>query len=406
MPTRWVIGLAAGSGSGGMDAALLEVDGLGVELRAKVVHCVSQAHPVDIRLLLSTLSGSGGDARQHALAHRLLGENLAAAARLVADRSSISLRQVQCVGCQGLAVGYEPDGRFHGLNELGAPEAIAERTGLTTVAGFRWRDLAAGGQASPIGALPDQICFGDDEEPKLHICLSATAQVLYIPNPHTSTQPVGWDAGPCLDFLTGLLERLVGKKVNTDAVGKLAVQGRQIQELLNAWLAHPFFLKKPPRGLAWGAFSDEQTRQAINLAVQRDWSPVDLLCTASHLVVRAVAGSLRQYLPKSSPCKRIVLSGTGARNGMLWRLLEDQFPEVPVESSDAFGVPAESIDAVRSGLLACLALDGVPGSIPSVTGARGPRLLGSITPGLPSNWSRCLEWMSGNVFSAVAEEEE
>jgi 1,6-anhydro-N-acetylmuramate kinase len=113
-------------------------------------------------------------------------------------------------------------------------------------------------------------------------------------------------------------------------------------------------------------------------------------------VARAISQSVRRFLPKRLMPKRIILTGGSVRNGLLWRLLEEQFADLQLERSDSFGIPAESKEAVDAGMLACLLLDGMPANLPAVTGATGSRLLGTLTPGSQSNWSRCLAWMTGD----------
>jgi anhydro-N-acetylmuramic acid kinase len=407
MPTRWVIGLAAGPCLTGVDAALLEVEGRGTKLRVQLRHTLTQAHDPAVRELLAAATTPGrSDARQLARAHRLLAEGLATAARLVADQASVSLQQVLCVGCDSLTTGFEPEGRSSSLIEIAAPAIIAEKTGLTTLTDFRWRDLAAGGQAGPIGALADLLLFGTESHSRLHVHLGGIAQVVLLPRDGTPRTVLGWDAGPCLVLLNALMQELSGGKELADASGRLAVQGRQIQELLHIWLQHPFLLRRPPKSLARSAFAEEFARHAVRLTIQKSWAPHDLLCTANHLVARSISEGVKRYLPRSSAPESVVLSGRGARSGLLWRLLEDQLPGIALDRSDSLGIPAEAIESVWAGVLACLTLDGEPANLPTVTGARGARILGSLTPGSQSNWSRCLEWMTGHVYSAVGDGED
>jgi anhydro-N-acetylmuramic acid kinase len=112
----------------------------------------------------------------------------------------------------------------------------------------------------------------------------------------------------------------------------------------------------------------------------------------THFIAQAIADSLRNDLP-AMPA-RILLSGRGVRNGLLWRLLEEKLSSAPLDKTDTHGIPAEARQAIACAGLALLAVDGVPGNLPSVTGASGPRLLGQFTPGSTSNWMRCLAWMS------------
>src|SRR5262245_41070570 len=138
MTTRWIIGLASGSSADGADAALLEIDGTGLELQAHLLLSLHRPYPRELReLLRRACTPAKADTRQIALLHCGLGETLAAAARHVADRASFSLQQVQCIGCPGHTVWHEPEGRVPLTLGVGMPAIVAERTGVTVVSDFR-----------------------------------------------------------------------------------------------------------------------------------------------------------------------------------------------------------------------------------------------------------------------------
>src|SRR5262249_43638256 len=151
MTPRWFIGLASGASVDGVDVALIETDGVGLELRIRLVHALHYPYPRDLRELILRMGLPGNaTAKQASLLHRLLGETFAAAARQVADQASFSLQKVQCIGCPGHTVWHEPEGRYPSTLGLGMAAVVAERTGVTTVSDFRARDLAAGGQGVPL----------------------------------------------------------------------------------------------------------------------------------------------------------------------------------------------------------------------------------------------------------------
>src|SRR5205807_5608129 len=113
MSNRFVIGLTSGSSADGVDAALLEIEGIGLELEARLVTMLQQPFARDLRDLVRALGANGqAECKQLAVLHRLMGETFAAAARQVADRSSMSLQAVQCLGCPGHTLWHEPEGRF------------------------------------------------------------------------------------------------------------------------------------------------------------------------------------------------------------------------------------------------------------------------------------------------------
>src|SRR5262249_46329738 len=270
---------------------------------------------------------------QISLAHRVLGEFLAAAARQLADRASVSWQKILCAGCIAHAVWHDGDHRFASMLTLGAAAVLAERTGLTIVSDFAWRDIACGGQAAPLTQVGDAVLFRDPHEDRLVIHLGAMAQVVYLPALDSANELSAWQVGPGTTILDSLIQHLTGGKERSDAGGKHAVQGRQIPELLERWSNHPFLKRRPPKGAKRANFAEEFARNTIALAKQKNWASYDVLCTANHLVAWAVADSVRRWLPHVSRVQRLLLTGPGVRNGLLWRLLEEHFPGLPIVRS-------------------------------------------------------------------------
>ncbi|MFO0877918.1 MAG: anhydro-N-acetylmuramic acid kinase [Gemmataceae bacterium] len=401
---RWIIGLASGTSADGVDAALLAVRGVGLEMRLEKLQALHQPLSPELREMVRRLDGAGGcEPRQIGRLHRLLGETFAAAARSVADAAGLALSRVQVVGCAGHTAGLEIEGRFPGLLSLGMPAVIAERTGVTVVSDYRARDLAAGGQGVPLGALPDHILYRHPTEGRLMLHLGGIARVVYLPPACRLHEVTGFEAGPCNILLDTLVRHLTGGREGYDPGGKHAVQGRCLEPLLQSWLAHPSLQRRPPRSLPRQAFGEEFTHRALEQLQAHQGSLHDLLCTATHFVARSISASLRRYLPASVRLDRVFLSGGGVRNGFLLHLLQQQFSSVPFGKTDDLGVPAEQRKAVSHGLLAALTLDGVPGNAPSATGAAASRLLGSLTPGSSANWARCLHWMAQQVGPVAAQ---
>ncbi len=393
--SRWIIGLAPGSSLDGVDAALLEVEGAGLEMRLRLAHVLHQPYPRDLRELLRRAGTGAQGPRQLSLLHRLLGETFSTAARQVADGASFSLQNVQCIGCAGHAVWHETEGRFPSALGLGMAAVVAERTGVTTVSDFAARDLAAGGQGAPLAALIDYLLLHDPHEVRALVHLGGMAGVVYLPATGAIRQVTGWLAGPCGLLLDGLMRHLTGGREPHDAGGKHAVQGHCRESLLQRWLAHPALQRRPSRSLSPAEFGEEFVQQALAQARQEGWGLHDLLCTATHFVARCVTAALRRLGPP--PPARVLLSGGGVRNGLLWHLLAQQLSGTPLERTDRYGLPATARQAVACGALAALTVDGVPANLPAVTGAVGSRLLGSLTPGSSVNWARCLAWMAAQT---------
>jgi anhydro-N-acetylmuramic acid kinase len=336
----------------------------------------------------------------------LLGETFAVAARQVADRASFTLQKLQCIGCPGHTAWGEPDGRFPSLLSVGMAAIVAERTGITTVSDFRARDLAAGGCGAPYAALADYLLFHRfrPDQARLLVHLGATAQLIWLPPDCRPKDVAGFEAGPCCVLLDALIHQLSGGQESFDNGGRHAVQGRSVEPLLKRWLGQPFLRRRPPKSVARQQFGEAFAAQAVRQAKEQQWSAYDLLCTATHFVADIITDAARRFLPREELGEQVVLlSGGGTRNGLLWRLLEQQLSGGrALERTDAAGVPWHARKALAAAVLAALTVDGVPANMPQTTGAAGSRLLGSLTPGSAANWSRCLEWMASSSLTAAA----
>jgi anhydro-N-acetylmuramic acid kinase len=407
MTTRWIIGLASGSSADGADAALLEVGGVGLEMHVRLARALHQPYGPELHALIRQVSTAPTcEPRQVGLLHRLLGETFAAAARSVADQASLSLHKVQCIGCPGHTVWHETEGRFPSTLALGMAAVVAERCGVTTVCDFRSRDVAAGGLGVPLGALTDYLLFRHAEESRVLLHLGGLARAVFLPAGGRPSDIIGFEVGPCSVLLDALMRQLTGGRENFDAGGKHAVQGKCIEPLLRDWLAHPALQRRPPRCVPGHAFGDEFAARALSDARGHPVGPHDLLCTATYFVARCITQTLERFLPRERRIDRVLLSGGGARNGLLWHLLGQQFAGTPVQRSDEAGIPADARKALSFGVLATLTLDGVPGNAPSATGAAGPRLLGSLVPGAPANWAHCLAWMAARLAPPTDDDNE
>src|SRR5579872_754640 len=264
MPARWIIGLASGSGADGVDAALMELEGLGLEVRVRQVQGLHHGYGPELREMIRRVSAAApADVRQISRLHRLLGETFAAAARAVADHASLSLQKVQCIACPGHTVWHDTEGRFPSTLGLGMAAVVAERCGVTTVSDFRARDVAAGGQGVPLAALTDYVLFRHPRESRLLLHLGGLARVVFVPAGGRIQEIVGFEAGPCSVLLDALMRHLTAGREAYDPGGRHAVQGKCVEPLLQSWLAHPYLLRRPPKALPRQTFGDDFAAQAV-----------------------------------------------------------------------------------------------------------------------------------------------
>jgi anhydro-N-acetylmuramic acid kinase len=399
MTRRWFIGMSSGSSLSGIDAALVRVEGTGLDMRLECGPDAFLHFPFtrEMRdLLMRVTSGEPMPLERVGMLHRVLGETFSAAIFRLLDQTRFPREHVLALGFPGQTVWHDPDARFPTTLALGMASAVAEGTGITTLGDFRSRDVVVGGKGYPLTPLVDAMLFRDRREHRVLVDLGGFATIVSLQPGKDPWDVAAFQAAPCSMILDRLVHRLTQGREPFDAGGKHAVQGRCLDALLAKWLEHPALQQRPPRTFAADDYGDAFLTRAIEMA-QGSAQPIhDLLCTATHFVARAIVDALRRYVPAAD---RVLLSGGGVRNGFLWRLLEDNLAPIPLERIDPYGIPAEARKAVAFAGLAALTLDGVPVNLPGVTGAGGSRLLGSFTPGSRENWARCLAWMASATSS-------
>jgi anhydro-N-acetylmuramic acid kinase len=279
---------------------------------------------------------------------------------------------------------------------------LAEQTGITTVAAMSTRDRAAGGSGRPIAAICDWTVAHDSRLSRFVLHLDEATGLSHVPA-RCGPAVVRWmETGPGVQLLDALAHALTHGRQPSDPRGMLAVQGRQIKPLIRRWATHPFLQQDATRRLQPRDFDDAFVRETLEMTVERGWSVVDVLCTATHFIAACPADAVRQYLAKDHAANEVMLVGSGAQNGFLLRLVEKQFRGLGIATRPLTAIAPESYGGVAAALLACLTLDGVPANLPAVTGATGPRLLGHLTPGTSRNWLQCLEWMHRTARCVMA----
>ncbi|WP_285752104.1 anhydro-N-acetylmuramic acid kinase [Lentzea sp. NBRC 105346] len=265
------------------------------------------------------------------------------------------------------------DGKCLGTLQLGQPAWIAERTGLPVVSDLRTRDVAAGGQGAPLASTLDALWLGElarsTGKPAVALNIGGIANITVV-SPGEPT--IAYDTGPGNALLDAAMEVLSGGRVRQDTDGEFAARGKVRPEILAKLAGDPYYAEKPPKSTGKEYFNAEY----LTLAGLPTTQAEDLLATLTELTAVTVADACRSH-----GAGVVVASGGGLRNPVLAKALERALHPIPLRSSDSLGLPRDGKEAYLAALLGFLTWHGVPANTPSATGASGPRLLGSITPG-------------------------
>ncbi len=379
-----VIGLMSGTSADGVDAAVVDITGTGHKLTLKLIAFRTFPYPADFRVRLLTAMTDGGlpDICHLNVA---LGEWLARAALRVRRLASLSTRDVALIGSHGQTFQHVPIprheagvGELRSTLQLGSPTVIAERTGIQTVADFRTRDMAIGGQGAPLAPYLHHLLFQDARRTRAVVNIGGISNLTFLPAQGSLRAVRAFDTGPGNMVLDGIIRRLTNGRETFDRGGRLAAKGRVHQGLLKRMQRHPYLRRRPPKSTGREEFGDEFLKDLIRAARRPSITPADLMATATAYTAQTIADGER-FL--SGCVDEVLICGGGAKNLTLMEMLQDAWGSTPVRPVEALGWNGRALEAVAFAVFAYQALRGVPCNLPAVTGAKREVVLGSITPG-------------------------
>ncbi|MBP7053375.1 MAG: anhydro-N-acetylmuramic acid kinase [Phycisphaerae bacterium] len=400
-----VAGLMSGTSADGVDVAIVDIHGRKVELLAFETFPYSPGMRESILALCRPETAKVND-----ICHlnHVLGEIFAEAVVKLCDQTGIPLRSIDLIGSHGQTIWHNPQGpRYAGRTirstlQIGEPSRIAQRTGITTVADFRPRDMAAGGEGAPLVPYADHVLFSDRKLCRAVQNIGGIANVTFLPplsagcavhinsggqgrkemvcTAHpTSENVVAFDTGPGNMVIDGLVRLTTQGKRHYDRGGAMAAKGKVHEGLLRQMLRHPFLRRRPPKSTGREQFGQSYCERLHREARRLKLSAEDMLATATAFTASTIATAYRRFLPRMPD--EMILCGGGAHNATLVRMLQSQLADVRIRSMDEFGISVDAKEAVSFAILAYATIHGVANNIPSVTGANEPVVLGKIVPG-------------------------
>lgn len=387
-----VVGLMSGTSGDGVDAALVDIRRRSGETQVKLLAFYALPYPRSLqqRIVAASLSGTVSEVCH---LNALLGEWFANAALGVIRKAKLRPKDVDLIGSHGQTLHHLP----HGIKDAGVdavrstlqvaePAVIAERTGVTTVADFRPRDIAAGGQGAPLTPGVHALLLRHPRRARLVVNLGGISNVTYLPPGKGSAGLAAFDTGPANMVLDGLMFRITNGRASMDRDGRLAARGRVDTRLLAKLLAHPYLSKTPPKSTGREVFGAAMIDELLAAQQSRSLSMEDLLATCSRWTAEAV-GTARRWV--RGKIDEVIVGGGGVRNRAVMDHLAQVFHPAPIITFDALGWDSKAFEAVAFAVLAYQTVTEQWGNVPAVTGASHPALLGCLVPSGPG-WLRRL----------------
>ncbi len=383
-----VIGLMSGTSADGIDAALVEITQGASQPELRLLHFEVWPFPRKLRQRILCIADAGSGATAEIChVNVLLGELFAKAAISVARRARIPLRNIALIGSHGQTVAHIPDSKIeHGISvrstlQIGEPSVIAERTGVTTVADFRPRDMAACGEGAPLTPYLHALLFRHPRRDRIVLNLGGIANLTFLPKGRGLRGVLAFDTGPGNVLIDGLVARLTDGTMGVDLDGRIAASGKVNPRLLRWLMARPYFRRTPPKSTGREEFGPSLIEALLRRAAARNVTEEDLVATVTAFTAQSVALHVRRDLPHSAASAELIVCGGGADNPTLIKRLQETLPDCHFLTANEAGFPERAIEAAAFALLAYLTAHGLPGNMPRITGATHNTILGKIVPG-------------------------
>lgn len=381
-----VLGLISGTSIDGIDAALVEIAGSDRQITIELIAAETYPYPTDLRQqLLAICDGAAFSMAELAeLDDRVAAQFAAAALTLQTGHPPAEL-----IGSHGQTVFHRPPAAPSNGNgavtlgyslQIGRGALIAHLAGVPTVSNFRAGDIAIGGQGAPLVPAVDAVLLRHETSDRCVQNIGGIGNLTYLPAQTSahSDQVLGWDTGPGNMLLDLAVQQLSQGEKTYDENGAWAAQGLPCQELIDRWLQQDFFHQPPPKSTGREHFGSAYLQCCMADTAERSLSAADTLATLTDLTAASIVHSYQQFLPRLPD--QVLLCGGGSKNQCLKRHLQRRLSSATVLTTDEVGLNSDFKEAIAFTVLAYWRWYGIPGNLPTVTGAPACVLLGEIHP--------------------------
>ncbi len=373
----------SGTSADGVDAALVEWPAGNASRPFELVAFRESPYPQELQQRIHRVAAGrsepGRALAEFAALDVELGERFAEAARGVAAAAGVALLDVDAIASHGQTVAHYPE--LRATLQIGDPSLIAERTGVTTVADFRSRDIAAGGEGAPLAPFFHFAACADAQESRLVLNLGGIANLTWLPAGAEPDDVLAFDVGPANALIDGVVRTWSDGVERIDADGAGALRGQVDARELERLLDDDFLRRGPPKSTGRERYGSAEAEALATRWREQGRERNDLLATLVAFSVEALRRAAADFLGGAQAVSRVLVGGGGARNAALMHGLAAAFPGALVELLDAVGVPSQACEAMAFALMGRNRLLGLPNQLPRCTGAARAAVLGEIVPG-------------------------
>jgi anhydro-N-acetylmuramic acid kinase len=377
-----VAGVMSGTSADGVDVAIVSVQGRGSYLSFDLLLHHQSEYPRAIRdAVLAAMNASKINVAELSRLNFRLGEFYAEAVRKAQKKTAGT--KLDLVGCHGQTLYHQGAATpYLGKKiactwQTGEGSIVAARLGVPVVSDFRPADMAAGGKGAPLVPFLDYAIFRSKTKGRIVQNVGGIANLTAIPADARPEDLVAFDTGPGNMVIDRLMQMLFKKSY--DRHGAVARKGSILQAVLEQSLNAPYFQLKPPKTAGREEFGSQYAEQFLRRCGRA--RKADVIATATALTAASMAQALERFILKKDGYRDWVVSGGGTKNATLMEMIKKEADKLGLwlKHSDQFGIPSQAKEAVAFALLAYQTFHGLPGNVPSATGALRPAVLGKIS---------------------------
>lgn len=380
-----VVGLMSGTSLDGIDAAIVRIQGSGLDASVELLHYYSKPYKPELRQRLRDLcSEENSNSAVVCSMNAYLGHQFGAAVLEAVADAGMRIDEVDLVSSHGQTIWHQPvpeQGDPYSVAstlQIGDISVIAKHTGKLTVGDFRPADMAVGGQGAPFAPYGDLILFRHPERGRLLQNIGGIGNCTALPAGADPSSVLAFDTGPGNMIMDAVAHMLTEGRLSYDEGGTWAARGNPDQVLLREMMAHPYFQAVPPKSTGRELFGHNYAVSFLEQARLRSLSDEDTMATATAFTAHSIADSYVNYVFPHHRMDEVIVTGGGAHNKTLLLMLGELLPEQKVMTSKALGFDDDAKEAVIFALLGNDFMLGVPNNLPAATGARRPTVMGKL----------------------------
>jgi anhydro-N-acetylmuramic acid kinase len=382
---KLVVGLMSGTSLDGVDAAIVRIAGAGVGSKAELLAFSSLPYEDELRERLKAICTPDQAGTPDVCGMNFyLGRRFALAVRHAVREAGLALADIDLIASHGQTVWHIPAADPHdpylgrSTLQIGDISVIAKETGVVTVGDFRTADMAVGGQGAPLVPYADFLLLRDMTRGRIAQNIGGIGNCTAIPAAGAPEQVIAFDTGPGNMIIDQAVYELSGGKLSYDAGGKWAEQGTVRGDLLAELLAHPYFAQPPVKTTGREMFGKAFAAAWIAKAQAAGAAAADIVATATAFTAHSIADSYQRFVFPRMEIHDVIVSGGGARNRSLMRMLAGLLPAQRVLASDELGLSGDAKEAIAFALLGNNFVHGIPNNVPAATGAKAATVMGKL----------------------------